>query len=209
MKISEIFLSIQGEGIDSGLPTIFIRTSGCNLSCSWCDTKYAVYGKEMEISDILNKCKKLGVKRICITGGEPLLQFEIMKLISLLNRNKYAVSIETNGSIKINKMPSNVRISLDIKCPSSGMQDKIIYDNLKWIKSKDQVKFIIKNQKDYIFAKKQIKKYAIDKKTHVIFQPVYQSNYFKILAENIIKDKLNVRLGLQIHKFIWGNKKGK
>ena len=204
MKVNEIFLSIQGEGMESGLPTIFIRMSGCNLRCSWCDTKYAYYeGKEMELSKILEKCKKFNVKRVCITGGEPLIQKqECIKLTKQLLKEEFNVLIETNGSISISKIPKRAIISLDIKCPSSKMNKEISYDNLYLIKRRDQVKFIIGNNQDYNFAKKIINKFNLDDRTNVIFQPVY-NKLTKSLIKNILNDKLNVRLGLQLHKFIW------
>ena len=153
MKINEIFKSIQGEGILSGLPTIFIRASGCNLRCSWCDTKYAYHnGKELGLNDIFLILKKLGCKRVCITGGEPLLQKGSIGLINLLLKNKYLVSIETNGSKDISRIPSKVLISLDIKCPSSKQKSSMLFSNLRLLKQKDQCKFIIKGKKDYEYA---------------------------------------------------------
>ncbi|MEK6860309.1 MAG: radical SAM protein [Nanoarchaeota archaeon] len=205
MRISEIFLSIQGEGIETGLPTIFIRLSGCNLKCSWCDTKYSnsLKGKEMSINQILKKCEKFKIKRICITGGEPLVQKkECLELIRLLIKRKYEIIIETNGSIDIENIPKKTIISLDIKCPSSRMHDKMLYKNIKFIGKKDQVKFIIGNNEDYEFAKKQIRKYNLEKKTNVIFQPVYQNNFTKSLIRKILKDKLDVKFGLQVHKIV-------
>jgi len=212
MKINEIFLSVQGEGISLGLPTIFIRTTGCNLRCEWCDTKYAYHkGKEMKVSQILQRCKKFGFKRVCITGGEPLLQKkELVILTKLLIKNKFEIQIQTNGSLDIKGLPAESIIALDMKCPSSKMNDKMRYENLKLIKEKDAVIFIIGDKKDYQFAKKIIKKYKLERKTNVLLQPVYQNKKFtQTLIKNILKDRLRVRFGLQLHKIIWGaNKKG-
>jgi len=209
MKISEIFMSIQGEGTESGLPTIIIRTAGCNLDCKWCDTKYASEGKEMPLSRILEKCNLYGIKRASITGGEPMIQEEIFDLIKELLKQKYNITIETNGSISLKKIPKKVRISMDIKCPSSGMENKMDYDNLEKIRKTDQIKFIIQNKKDYEFAKKIIKKYKLESKTNVIIQPEADSHFSKKIIDDLLRDRLNVRFGLQIHKIIWGDQKGR
>ena len=209
MKINEIFYSLQGEGKNTGLPTIFIRVTGCNLRCSYCDTKYAYYtGKELEIPKIIKKIEKYNCKNICITGGEPLLQKDITHLIDKLIEKNYNICLETNGSCSIKNISNkkNLIISLDIKCPSSNMQDKMDYSNIKLLKEEDQLKFIIKNKKDYEYAKEIIEKYK--PKCTVYLQPVWGTNPEK-LAEWIKKDSLTVRLGLQLHKIIWGEKRGK
>lgn len=212
IKINEIFKSIQGEGIYTGLPTTFIRTTGCNLRCSWCDTKYAYFGgREMTLDQILDKCRKLEVKNICLTGGEPLIHGDRSKeLIKLLIKEGYEVLIETNGAFNISNLSKEAIISLDIKCPSSGMSDKMLYKNLDLLKMKDQVKFIIDDMKDYNFAKDIVKKYKLEGKTNIIFQPVYKEDtkFIQSLIKKLLVDKLQVRIGLQLHKIIWGNKKG-
>ena len=209
MKVNEIFYSLQGEGKNTGLPTVFIRLTGCNLRCSFCDTKYAYYtGKELEIPEIIEKTKKYNCKNICITGGEPLLQKNVTILIDKLIEKNYNVCLETNGSYSIKNIldKNNLMISLDIKCPSSNMQDKMDYNNIQLLKEKDQLKFIIKNKKDYNYAKKIIEKHK--PKCTVYLQPVWGTDPRKI-AEWIKKDCLNVRLGLQLHKIIWGEKRRK
>lgn len=143
MKINEIFYSIQGEGNWTGLPNIFIRTSGCNLRCSYCDTKYAYDTfKEIKIIKIIDEIRKYNCKKVCITGGEPLLQKDMIKLVDELIKNNYNVSIETNGSIEIKPISNKklVMISLDVKCPSSNMSEKMLYQNLLYLKKKDQLK---------------------------------------------------------------------
>jgi 7-carboxy-7-deazaguanine synthase len=209
MKINEIFYSIQGEGAWSGIPNIFIRTTGCNLRCSYCDTKYAYYeGEEIKIDDIIEKIKKYRCKHICITGGEPLLQENIYDLINRLIKKNYYICIETNGSIDINRLSKirNLLISLDIKCPSSKMKEKNILNNINYLKKTDQLKFIIKDEKDYLYAKKIIE----EKKPmcNIYFQPMWKSDP-KQLANWIVSDNLNVRLGLQLHKIVWGDKRRK
>jgi 7-carboxy-7-deazaguanine synthase len=202
IKINEIFYSIQGEGKWTGLPNIFIRTTGCNLRCSYCDTKYAYEeGTNKTINEILDKIKKYQCKKICITGGEPLIQKETKKLIESLLKKKYSICLETNGSKDIKPLinKKNLLISLDIKCPSSKMEKKILFENIKYLENKDQLKFVIKNKKDYDYAKKIIEKYSINCK--IFFQPVWDTKPEKI-ADWILKDNLNVRLGLQLHKIL-------
>lgn len=209
MIINEIFYSIQGEGKWTGLPNIFIRTTGCNLRCSFCDTKYAYEnGEELTTEQIKNKIKKHKCNHICITGGEPLLQKDITYLINELLKESYTIEIETNGSINIKPITEKEKlmISCDIKCPSSEMHKEMVFGNIQMLEKKDQLKFIIQDKKDYEYAKKIIKKYKT--KCTILFQPTWKTNPKK-LAEWILKDELNVRLGLQTHKIIWGNVKGK
>jgi len=206
MKINEIFYSIQGEGNWTGFPNIFIRTTGCNLRCSFCDTKYAYNkGKEMTLEKIIEKISIYPCKYICITGGEPLLQKDIVDLIDKLLKKGYKTSIETNGSLSIKKISNkkSLMISLDIKCPSSKMHKKNFLKNVNFLKKKDQLKFIIKNKTDYEYAKKFLKDYK--PVCTVFFQPVWGKNP-KNLAKWIINDGLSVKIGLQIHKIIWGGK---
>lgn len=208
MKINEIFYSIQGEGKWTGLPNIFIRTTGCNLRCSYCDTKYAYSdGKEMSIEKIVESISKYPCKNIFLTGGEPLLQDETLDLIKSLQKMNYKICLETNGSINIeNRLKkSDLIISLDIKCPSSNMHEKNCMENINLLKKNDQLKFIIDDKKDYIYAKKIIQQYK--PKCTIFFQPVW-GNDPKKLADWIKKDGLKVKLGLQMHKIIWGNKRG-
>lgn len=205
MKINELFLSIQGEGLQTGLPTFFIRTTGCNLRCTYCDTKYAyTKGQDMTIEAIVNEIHKQPFDLICFTGGEPLMQLEAKLLIQKLLQENYKVCIETNGSIDISKFPNNKNIlySLDIKCPSSGMADRMHYKNLSYLTEKDQVKFIMQTKKDYDFAKNIVEKYKLSNKTNVLFHSVGGIKA-RWIVEKILRDKLNVRVGLQIHKIIW------
>jgi 7-carboxy-7-deazaguanine synthase len=207
MKINEIFYSIQGEGKWTGIKNIFIRTTGCNLRCSFCDTTYAYTdGVDMTIEEIVNNISNYPCKYICITGGEPLFQNETLKLVEYLLREKYKVSIETNGSIKINQYidKNSLMISLDIKCPSSKMHEKMCLDNLSMLRKNDQLKFIIRDKKDYNYAKEIFQKYK--PVCPIYFQPVWGANATH-LANWIIEDKLDVRLSLQIHKILWGNRR--
>jgi len=208
MKINEIFYSLQGEGIWIGLPNIFIRVTGCNLRCSYCDTKYAYkQGKNIHINDIINEIHKYPCTYICITGGEPLLQDETLDLIEILIEKKYKICLETNGSINIEKIlgKKSLMLSVDIKCPSSHMHEKMIFNNLSYLTNNDQLKFVIKNRNDYDYSKSIIKKYKPICK--IFFQPVWGINP-KTLSTWILDDGLNARLGLQLHKILWGVKKG-
>ncbi|MDH7507293.1 MAG: radical SAM protein [Candidatus Thermoplasmatota archaeon] len=207
MKINEIFYSIQGEGAWSGLPNIFIRTTGCNLRCSFCDTKYAYFkGKEMSIKEIIKKITQYPCNYVCITGGEPLLQKDITDLINKLLKKRYKICVETNGSMSIEKLlkKKTLMISLDIKCPSSSMHKNNFLENINFLRKHDQLKFVIKNKNDYEYAKKILETYK--PACTVFLQPVWGKNP-KNLAEWIINDGLNAKLGLQIHKIIWGEKR--
>ncbi len=207
--VNEIFCSIQGEGVDTGLPTIFIRLTGCNLRCSYCDTKYAYYeGEELAAKDILEKIKEWKCRRICITGGEPLLQENVYDLIDLLLKEKYEISVETNGSIDISKLAErNVVIKMDIKLPSSGMHDKMEMNNINLLRSQDELKFVIGDREDYNCAKKIIEKYR--PRCHIIMQPVWRKLAAAKLAEWILEDGVDARLSVQLHKILWGEKKRK
>lgn len=207
MKINEIFYSLQGEGKWAGLPNIFIRTTGCNLRCTFCDTKYAYEdGKTMSIEEIANNIKNYPCKNVCITGGEPLMQNETLDLINILTKKDYKICLETNGSKNLEKLQNkkSLMISLDIKCPSSGMHEKMQLGNITILAQKDQLKFVIKNKEDYNYAKKLISKYK--PVCSVFFQPVWGINT-KELAEWVINDGLNVQMSLQLHKILWGEKR--
>ncbi len=207
IKINEIFYSLQGEGSDAGLPTIFIRFTGCNLRCNYCDTRYAFYeGKYMTIDEIMESVKKWSCKRVCITGGEPLLQKNVYALIDELLREGYEVSIETNGSISIMKLSKmNVKIKMDIKLPSSGMHDKMLFGNISLLRGSDELKFIIWNKQDYEYAKDIIARYK--PRCQIIMQPVWGSKIK--LADWILKDEIDARFSIQLHKIIWGDERGK
>jgi 7-carboxy-7-deazaguanine synthase len=208
MNISEIFYSLQGEGRFSGYPTIFVRTVGCNLRCSYCDTTYAYEGKKhMTISEILKVISSYPTQHVCITGGEPLLQEELDSLLDCLITKKYTITVETNGSKSIEALSSqeNIMISLDVKCPSSGMHEYMNLENLEFLSHQDQLKCIIKNTDDYLYAKQVLATHTIV--CPVFFQPVWGTNPQQ-LAQWILDDGLKVRLSLQLHKLLWGERQG-
>ncbi|MBU0533372.1 MAG: radical SAM protein [Candidatus Omnitrophica bacterium] len=202
MNISEIFYSILGESTEQGLPCAFIRVAGCNLRCSYCDTVYAQKGgKEYPVEKILSVISKYPTKLVEITGGEPLLQENIRKLIRELIKRKYKVLIETNGSLDIGRLPAKVIVIMDIKCPSSGMHDNMNWGNVKKLKSQDEIKFVLSDSKDYLWAKGVIKKYNLSDK-NILLSPVFNKLSSKMLSEWLLKDGLNARLHLQLHKII-------
>ena len=206
MQITEIFYSIQGEGIHTGLPTVFIRTTGCNLRCTYCDTTYAYQdGTEMSTNQIVSEIEKYHCNNICITGGEPLLQQETIPLINILQKKEYQISLETNGSQPIPSDISreNLMISMDLKLPSSQMHEYMILKNINKLTQNDQLKCVIQNNDDYLYAKKIVKNYLPN--CHIIFQPMWGSDVKK-LAEWILNDQLSVRMGVQLHKILWGEK---
>ncbi|MFW6196346.1 MAG: 7-carboxy-7-deazaguanine synthase QueE [Thermoplasmatota archaeon] len=206
MKITEIFYSIQGEGKQMGLPTIFVRAAGCNLKCDWCDTKYAWKGgKETTIEEITDAVHDFPSKRVCLTGGEPLVHDEIYELIDALI-DEYELTVETNGSLDISKLTKmDLMISMDYKTPSSLMAGKMKEKNLGLLRERDQLKFVIDDRKDYEYSKEVINDQPI--KSEIIFQPM-GGKKLKRLVEWVLEDDLDVRVLPQLHKIIWGDKKG-
>ena len=210
LKINEIYKSIQGESTYMGLPCTFIRLTYCNLRCSYCDTEYAFYeGKDIEIDKIIKKVNKLKTKLVEVTGGEPLIQVGCINLLHKLIKNGNDVLIETGGALSIEKIPKEVIVILDIKCPSSNMSDKNLWTNINFLKKEDQVKFVIGDREDYEWTKTILKKYNLNTKCEILFSPVFNKIEPKTIVDWIMEDNLDVRFQLQIHKFIWEeNKKG-
>lgn len=208
MIVNEIFFSIQGEGLYIGTPMVFVRFTGCNLRCKWCDTKYAwEEGREMDLEEIVLEVKKYPAGWVCLTGGEPLLQKDIYKLMDKFLAMDYRVLVETNGSVSIEEIPceENVIIDMDIKTPSSGMSEFNNYSNIELLGSKDYVKFVIEDEVDYNFMKDILKSYEM--KCEVVAQPEGNKN-LKYLAEKVLADGLGVRVLPQLHKIIWGDRRG-
>jgi 7-carboxy-7-deazaguanine synthase len=210
LKVNEIFYSIQGEGSNNGLPCIFIRLTYCNLRCTYCDTEYAFYeGQDMSISEILQHIKKYDCSLVEVTGGEPLLQSESIELMTQLSNSGYSVMVETGGSLSIEKVDKRVKIIMDYKCPSSGMTKKNDYDNLRFLKGTDEIKFVIGTREDYEWSKNLIREYDLEKKCGILFSAVFNELDNRVLAEWILEDNLQVRFQLQLHKYIWEpDKKG-
>ncbi len=205
LKINEMFISIQGESSFSGFPFFFIRTSGCNLRCKYCDTKYAYEdGEFIEISEIIENVKSSQLKNVLITGGEPLIQENIYFLIDSLINNKFNVLIETNGSVLVDKINKNAIKIIDIKTPSSGECTKNNFKNFNYINFNDEIKFVISNYEDFKWSINVIEKYKIyNLVKNISLSPVYNLLSPKKLANWILEKKLNyVRLHLQLHKII-------
>ena len=205
LTVNEIFKSIQGESSFTGLPCLFIRLTGCNLRCTWCDTEYAFYeGKPKSVQDIMDAIEPLGVPLVEITGGEPLLQDEVYDLMNALLAKNYQVLVETGGGVSVAKVPERVIKILDIKCPGSGEDAKNLWDNLDHLNPHDEVKFVLADRADYEWSKEVLGRTHIDKKVGVLFSPVYDKLDLKELTAWVLKDNLPVRVQTQLHKVIWG-----
>ena len=204
IKVNEIYLSVQGESSRSGLPCIFVRLTGCNLRCAWCDTAYAFYdGKTQSIDQTLKDVKKFKIKLVEITGGEPLIQEGVYPLMEALLENGYKVMLETGGSLSLRKVPRDVIKILDLKCPGSGEHKKNNLDNLKFLAPHDEVKFVILDRRDYEWSRDLIKKHKINETAPILFSPVYGKLELKEMVKWILEDRLPVRLQTQLHKIIW------
>ncbi len=205
LTVNEIFKSIQGESSHTGLPCIFIRLTGCNLRCTWCDTEYAFYdGKSMSVEEILEVIAPYEVPLVEITGGEPLLQEDVYSLMQALLDRGFQVLLETGGAVSIEKVPVGVKKILDLKCPGSGEVERNLYQNLDRLDSGDEVKFVILDRKDYEWSRETIRRYDIAHKADILFSPVFDRLPLKDLADWVLEDKLPVRLQTQLHKWIWG-----
>lgn len=203
MLVNEIFLSIQGESLSAGFPTIFVRFTGCNLRCSYCDTRYAYEeGVQMSPLEVLEQIKTHHYKRVCITGGEPLLQEELKDLLDLLDG--YTVTIETNGAVSIDDVTLGEGHSwvMDMKTPSSGCSEKMVFGNFNLLRDMDEIKFVIGDRADYEWARDIVNRYH--KKGTITFSPVYGKMDYEEMISWILADKLEVRFQLQLHKLIWG-----
>jgi 7-carboxy-7-deazaguanine synthase len=207
-NVCEIFQSIQGETSFAGLPTTFIRLSGCPLQCSWCDTPYAKHeSTQMSLTEIVDMVNNFGWKYVCVTGGEPLAQQYTPALIQELLNNDYIVSLETNGAMAIDEVPYKTYIILDVKCPGSGMSTKNIIENLTKLRQHDEVKFVLADDQDYLWAKDMIFQYNLFQKVqHVLLSCVWGKLSPQDLVSWIQKDKLPVRVNVQLHKYLWDPK---
>jgi len=205
LNLIEIFASVQGETSFTGLPTTFIRLARCNLRCTWCDTTYSFgRGTPMSLPEIFNQVRTFGCSYICVTGGEPLLQDNVYPLMKTLCDEGYKVSLETSGSLTTANVDPRVSVILDVKCPGSAMSDKNHWPNLDALRPFDEVKFVIQDETDYLYAKQICQKHQLfSKVNNVLFSPVFGTLNPQQLVEWILKDKIPVRLNMQIHKFIW------
>ncbi|MDO9528682.1 MAG: radical SAM protein [Syntrophales bacterium] len=207
LKINEIFYGIQGESSYAGRPCVFVRLTGCNLRCSYCDTQYAYSeGEEMQIDEIIGRVSSYRCSLVEVTGGEPLIQEETPNLIHRLLEEGFEVLLETNGSRDISKIDGRCIRIIDIKCPSSGEEKRSDPENLKRLREKDEIKFVIGDRTDYEYAKNILDTINLDSpvKNTIHFSNVFGQMHPRTLAQWILEDNLNVRLHVQLHKFIWG-----
>lgn len=210
LKISEIFYSLQGEASRAGLPTVFVRLTGCPLRCVWCDTEYAFTGgQDMPLAAILEAVAAHKVKPVCITGGEPLAQKNCLPLLSALCDAGHDVSLETSGAIDIAAIDSRVSRIVDLKAPGSGESGRNRWQNLDLLTARDELKFVVKDRADYEWARAVIIERRLAARTPLLFSPVQGALEPRELAEWILADRLPVRLQLQLHKLLWGNMRGK
>ena len=204
LKVNEIFYSIQGESSKAGLPCVFVRLTYCNLRCTYCDTEYAFYeGKDYSVDEIIEEVKKYNCKLIEVTGGEPLVQNESKELMKQLCDKGFEVLLETAGNMPIEDIDKRVKIIMDLKCPSSGMMKKNLYENTDHLKKTDEVKFVIGTREDYEWSRDILGKYNLNKKCLVLFSCVFDKLEPLTLVSWILEDKLDVRYQLQMHKYIW------
>ena len=207
LKINEIYYSIQGESSYMGKPCIFIRLTYCNLRCTYCDSEYTFHeGNDMSIDDIIDKIKKYSCKLVEVTGGEPLFQKNCINLLKKLVDLKYDVLLETSGSLSIENVPKEVVNIIDFKCPSSNMKKKNYWENIQFIKSEDEIKFVIGNKEDYDWAKEKINKYNLIDTCTVLMSHIYKKIEPKTITKWILEDSLDVRFQIQLHKEIWEDK---
>ena len=204
LVINEIFYSIQGESSYAGLPCVFIRLTYCNIRCSYCDTAYAFEeGNEMTIQSIVDSVQRFDCRLVEVTGGEPLFQKNALTLLSRLCNDGYEVLLETGGSLDIGVVDPRVKKIVDFKCPSSRMANKNLWKNVEYLQNGDEVKFVIGTREDYDWAKEVVARYEIRKRCPVLMSVVFDELEPIQLAEWILKEKLDVRFQLQMHKYIW------
>jgi len=204
LKINELFFSVQGESTHAGRPCVFVRLSHCNLRCSWCDTEYAFYeGADRSFKSLLEEIKSYHCNLVEITGGEPLLQKEVLLFMKVLCDEGYEVLLETGGHMDISSVDNRVQRIMDIKCPSSNESEKNLWSNIDLVNESDQIKFVIANREDYCWAKNIITTKKLTRKCPVLLSPVFGVLDNQELAEWILKDTLDVRYQLPLHKYIW------
>ena len=210
LRITEIFLSLQGESRSVGWPTVFVRLTGCPLRCGYCDTTYAFKGGEsMSIDSILAQVAQHGVRHVTVTGGEPLAQKQCLPLLERLCDEGYAVSLETSGAIDLAGVDPRVVRVMDLKTPSSGEMERNLYDNIQYLSAQDQVKFVIGDEADYAWSCEQLDRFQLADRCEVLFSPVQGKLSPATLADWIVRDRLPVRFQVQLHKLLWGDEPGR
>lgn len=209
LRIFEIFYSLQGESSRVGLPTIFIRLTGCPLRCNYCDTEYAFKGGgNMTLDEIMQQIAEYGTRYVCVTGGEPLAQKGCSELLTLLCDNGYQVSLETSGAMDLTPVDTRVKVIMDVKTPGSGEVDKNRWENLPLLKAGDEVKWVVCGREDYEWARQMMTEHPFPANCDHLFSPSFHEVSGETLASWILEDHLQVRMQLQLHKILWGEKQG-
>ena len=210
LRLTDIFLSIQGESSRVGWPTVFVRLTGCPLRCTWCDTTYAFSGGEsVDIDQVLETVAGFGVRHVCVTGGEPLAQKACLPLLTALCDAGHSVSLETSGALDIAGVDPRVSRIMDLKAPGSGEVARNRLENIGLLSPNDEIKIVLADETDYAWAKSRIAEYALTERCTVLLSPVQGQLDPAVLAEWILRDRLPVRFQLQLHKVLWGNTPGK
>ncbi len=210
LQITEIFYSLQGESNTVGLPTVFVRLTGCPLRCGYCDTEYAFSGgKQQALSEIVRQVASYGCKRVTVTGGEPLAQKGCQRLLTMLCDADYQVSLETCGAVDLSGVDPRVVKVMDIKTPGSGEAEKNLFSNIPHLSSADQIKFVICDEEDYIWSKQLLEREGLAQRLELIMLPAFGQQDAMELAEWILRDRLPVRFQMQLHRQLWGDAKGK
>lgn len=210
LRVTEIFHSIQGESTQAGRPCVFVRLTGCNLRCVWCDTAYAFHGgAPMTVQDVVEKVSAYACDWVEITGGEPLLQDEVYDLMRALLDHGLKVMLETGGSLPIDRVPEGVRRIVDVKCPASGEVERNLWENLDQLREGDELKFVLADRADYEWASRQVRERSLGEHGPVLFSPVHETLDAGEMACWVLQDRLPVRVQLQMHKALWpGVEKG-
>ncbi len=210
LRVNEIFCSIQGESTSTGIPTIFVRLTGCPLRCHYCDTAYAfTEGQWMGLDQIGARVAGFNLRHVTVTGGEPLAQKNCLELLRELCDLGYVVSLETSGALDISTVDPRVIKVMDLKTPASGESARNRWENIPYLREQDQVKFVLCDRKDYVWAKSVLLEHDLMHRCEVLFSPAFESLEFRQLAEWILEDRLPVRFQLQLHKLLWGDERGR
>ncbi len=210
LKITEIFHSLQGEADTVGIPTVFVRLTGCPLRCQYCDTAYAFHGGEWwDLEAVVARVRELGARYVCVTGGEPLAQKSCLQLLATLCDGGFRVSIETSGAMSLEGLDPRVVLVVDVKTPGSGEEPRNRYEELQRLAAKDQVKFVICDRGDYEWSRGKVRELGLDGRCSVLFSPSHEQLPARELADWILEDRLPVRFQIQLHKILWGNTPGK
>ena len=210
LKITEIFRSLQGEADTVGIPTVFVRLTGCPLRCQYCDTTYAFHGGQwLDIDDILQRVQALNTRHVCVSGGEPLAQKACLELLTRLCDAGLRVSLETSGAMSLDGVDPRVVRVVDVKTPASGEEARNRYDELQRLESKDLVKFVVCDRSDYEWSRAKLAELALAERCTVLFSPSHEQLPARELADWVLEDQLPVRFQIQLHKYLWGNTPGK